>query len=99
MRLAIAAFAAGVIVSACAIPTRPTEAAAWKPAHHNIPATFVGHETGPLIWLCATQPREYVTVGGQHQLEEDPLPAIRGMPDNPDTMSDAGEQTRIRNRR
>lgn len=52
------------------------------PAHHNIPATFAGHPEGPLMWLCATQPRQYVTPTGSSQYEEDhylqytPCPAV-----------------------
>lgn len=41
------------------------------PAHHNIIATFVGHEDGPLVWLCATQPRGYWHPDGTRTWEED----------------------------
>jgi hypothetical protein len=34
------------------------------PQHHNIPATFAGHPEGPVIYLCATQPRQYYDVDG-----------------------------------
>lgn len=49
--------------SACqGSPAAPTPQ--WKPAyvplHHNIPATFEGHADGPVIYLCATQPRTYL---------------------------------------
>jgi len=29
-----------------------------QPIHNNIPATFVGHESGPIVWLCATELRD-----------------------------------------
>lgn len=62
--------------------TEPTvEAAAIKPLHHNIPAMIAGQETGPMLWLCETQPRGYVQPGGQrtqerdHYLQYSPCPA------------------------
>jgi len=58
-------FAVGCAVRA---PFAPVEAA---PLHHNIPATFVGHPEGPIVWLCATQPRRYVAPSGTVTFEED----------------------------
>lgn len=61
----------------------------FAPQHHNIPATFVGHESGPVIWLCATQPRTYLrpvdarnpmelvrTTEEDHYLQYAPCPAV-----------------------
>ncbi len=39
--------------------------------HHNIPASFRDHPEGPIFWLCATQPREYIDPNGNHVIEED----------------------------
>ncbi len=41
------------------------------PMHDNIPATFANDPFGPIVWLCATQPREYTLPDGRRQLEED----------------------------
>lgn len=43
-------------------PVAPQEVVkpAYVPLHHNIPATFEGHADGPVIYLCATQPRTYL---------------------------------------
>lgn len=51
-----------------ATATAPTTASAPVPAHHNIPAT---NPDGELWWLCATQPRQYVTAAGRSTWEED----------------------------
>jgi hypothetical protein len=54
----------------------------WRPKHHNIPATVLGHEEGPVYYLCATMPRIYALANGQPTIEEDhylqssPCPAI-----------------------
>ena len=55
--------------AACSSPTRPTVQEPPPPLlHHNVPATT---DDGRLVWLCSTQPREYVTPGGQVYLERD----------------------------
>lgn len=39
-------------------PTAPVQAEVhYTPIHHNVPATFAGHPEGPIVYLCATQPR------------------------------------------
>jgi hypothetical protein len=43
----------------------------WQPLHHNVPATFVGQEGGPIVYLCATQPRPYTRPDGTVGYEED----------------------------
>lgn len=45
---------------------------ALGPRHHNIQATFIGHPEGPVIWLCATQPRTYTNpyTGESHEEED-----------------------------
>lgn len=57
----------------CSVATAPeAPKPLYRPEHDNITATFTGHPEGPLVWLCATQPRSYQT--GPHGLvmyEED----------------------------
>lgn len=60
----------GVVAGYACAPTSPARAAEFTPQHHNIPATFAGHPEGPVIYLCAIQPRIYV-VGGVSEQEED----------------------------
>lgn len=64
--------ACGLTIGACASTIGPSHvnAASSTPLHHNIPATFVGHPEGPIVYLCATQPRQYI-VGNVTQWEED----------------------------
>lgn len=64
-------------------PSQVAHAATLVPAHHNIPATFAGHPEGPVVWLCATQPRTYCTGSSNvcaeeedHYLQYDTCPAI-----------------------
>lgn len=63
----------------CNNPVAPAriEAQVTAPKHHNIPATFAGHPEGPIIYLCATQPRRYE--GGMeedHYLQYQECPTI-----------------------
>lgn len=67
---------ATLTLAGCSNPTSPTVTPSQsttevRPAHHNIPATFVGAETGPVYWLCATKPRRYVAANGTVTVEED----------------------------
>lgn len=66
------------------IPTCPTLSGAptGSPLHHNIPATFAGHPEGPLVYLCATQPRVYTDATGAH-LEEDHYLQYAPCPETP----------------
>src|SRR5215210_5011587 len=49
--------------------------ASYVPKHHGIPATFVGEEAGPIVWLCATQLRDYGgTLEEDHYLQHMPCP-------------------------
>lgn len=64
--------------AACSSPTAPSTKAQAPSTplgegpppllHHNVPAT---DEQGRIVYLCSTQPREYVTRGGQVYLERD----------------------------
>ena len=36
----------------------PSGLKAFSPLHHNIPASFI-NQSDKIIWLCATQPRNY----------------------------------------
>lgn len=59
---------------------------ATGPQHHNIPAVFAGNETGPVIWLCATQPRlvcEDNNSPSRCALEEDHYLQYAPCPDTP----------------
>lgn len=56
-----------------------TEPLQWRPLHHNIPSTFVGHPEGRTIWLCATQLRTYNPYDGpeeDHYLQYEPCPIV-----------------------
>lgn len=68
------------LTTGCSLSTAPSAQVVAQ--HHNIPATFKGQESGPIIYLCATQPRIYVTADGRRLTEEDhylqyePCPAV-----------------------
>lgn len=61
-------FALVVGAAACGSPVAPSQEAPPPLLHHNVPATM---EDGSAVYLCATQPRQYVTPGGQVYLERD----------------------------
>ena len=54
------------------LPTMPSASAqSVRPEHHNIPATFIGHSEGPVVYLCETQPRSYVLPNATVLVERD----------------------------
>jgi hypothetical protein len=51
---------------------------------HNLPITFEGQETGPIYYVCATQPREYMDADGQnHTMEVDHYLSVNRCPTTP----------------
>lgn len=67
--------AAALLSTGCAIPTEASSS--FRPQHHNIPATFVGNPSGPIVWLCATQPRNYEGhLEEDHYLQYSPCPEV-----------------------
>jgi hypothetical protein len=85
--LAVAS-ALAVLLSGCNTVSAPLSASAtpvaqphdtvepYRPLHHNIPATFVGQESGPIVYLCATALRLYEGhLEEDHYLQYEPCPA------------------------
>lgn len=79
---ATALTALGLLTSGCAAPTAPDEpirltAEAELLKHHNFPATM---PDGTTVWVCATQPREYIVEGRtlpptiDHYIQDGPCP-------------------------
>jgi hypothetical protein len=51
---------------------------------HDLPVSFEGQETGPIYYVCATQPREYISADGQeHTMEVDHYLSVNRCPDTP----------------
>jgi hypothetical protein len=74
MKRVIVAVASTFVFGCSANPAAPSTA--YQPKHHNIPATFAGHPEGPIIYLCATQPRQYEGhMEEDHYLQYSPCPS------------------------
>lgn len=73
MRTVLFALVLGFLLLGCGGPSAPSsvQAQGWTPLHHGIIATFVGHPEGPLVYLCATQPRSVTLPSDEVVLEED----------------------------
>lgn len=72
--------APSVTQAAPEVVTPPVITAQIVPMHHNIPATM---EDGSIVWLCATQPRNYIDAQGRTTLEEDHYIQRTQCPDQP----------------
>jgi hypothetical protein len=66
-------------------PTAPAQEVLRKvqPQHHAIPFTMAGHPDGPILYLCATQPRPYVGADGAQRAAEDHYAQTEPCPETP----------------
>lgn len=64
----VTTLALAAMAGAC---TGPSDIALAAVQCHGIPATGEGNPTGPVFYLCATQPRPYLSAAGRMAYEVD----------------------------